>query len=137
VSSRSAGLPCQCFEFFILLDLISTSVLNKCKKGVKVVNVARGGVIDETAILEALESGQCGGAAFDVYEEEPPKSEITKKLIAHPKVVATPHLGASTAEAQVKVAVEVSEQFIALTGKSTEFTQYAGVVNRSALKMFF
>lgn len=100
-------------------------------------NVARGGVIDETAILAALESGQCGGAAFDVFEEEPPKSAITKKLIQHPKVIATPHLGASTAEAQVKVAVEVSEQFIALTGKSTEFTQYAGVVNRDVLKKFF
>lgn len=100
------------------------------------VNVARGGVIDEAAILVALESGQCEGAAFDVYEEEPPKSELTKKLIQHAKVVATPHLGASTAEAQVKVAVEVSEQFIALTGKSLEFTQYLGVVNRDVLKFF-
>jgi D-3-phosphoglycerate dehydrogenase / 2-oxoglutarate reductase len=117
--------------------LISTKTLNLCKKGVKVVNVARGGVIDETAIFEALESGQCGGAAFDVFEEEPPKAEITKKLIQHPKVIATPHLGASTAEAQIKVAVEVSEQFIALTGRSTEFTQYAGVVNRDVLKKFF
>lgn len=119
-----------------LLDLISTKTLGQCKKGVKVVNVARGGVIDEAAILVALESGQCGGAAFDVYEEEPPKSELTKKLIQHAKVVATPHLGASTAEAQVKVAVEVSEQFIALTGKSLEFTQYLGVVNRDVLKFF-
>jgi D-3-phosphoglycerate dehydrogenase / 2-oxoglutarate reductase len=117
-------------------DLISTETLSKCKKGVKVVNVARGGVIDETAILAALESGQCGGAAFDVFEEEPPKSAITKTLIQHPKVIATPHLGASTAEAQIKVAVEVSEQFIALTGKSKEFTQYLGVVNRDVLKKF-
>lgn len=103
----------------------------------KVVNVARGGVVDEIAILSALESSQCGGAAFDVFEEEPPKSEVTKKLIQHAKVIATPHLGASTAEAQIKVAVEVSEQFIALTGKSTQFTQYAGVVNRNVLKNFF
>lgn len=100
-------------------------------------NVARGGVIDEAAILEALDSGHCGGAAFDVFEEEPPKAEITKKLIQHANVIATPHLGASTAEAQVKVAVEVSEQFIALTGKSKEFTQYSGVVNRDVLKKFF
>jgi D-3-phosphoglycerate dehydrogenase len=125
----------QLFRYFP--DLISTETLNKCKKGVKVVNVARGGVIDETAILAALESGQCGGAAFDVFEEEPPKSPITKSLIQHPKVIATPHLGASTAEAQIKVAVEVSEQFIALTGKSKEFTQYLGVVNRDVLKKFF
>lgn len=117
--------------------MISTETLNKCRKGVKVVNVARGGVIDEQAIFAALESGQCGGAAFDVYEEEPPKSEITKKLIQHAKVIATPHLGASTAEAQIKVAVEVSEQFIALTGRSKEFTQYAGVVNRDTLKKYF
>lgn len=112
-------------------------MLEKCKKGVKVINVARGGVINEAAILEALESERCGGAAFDVYEEEPPKSEITRKLISHPKVVATPHLGASTKEAQIKVAVEVSEQFIALTGKSKEFTQYSGVVNREILKKYF
>lgn len=125
------------FSFRFSVDLISTKTLGQCKKGVKVVNVARGGVIDEAAILAALESGQCGGAAFDVFEEEPPKSELTKKLIQHSKVIATPHLGASTAEAQVKVAVEVSEQFIALTGKSTEFTQYAGVVNRDVLKRFF
>lgn len=103
----------------------------------KVVNVARGGVIDEVAILEALESGQCAGAAFDVFEEEPPKADITRKLILHANVIATPHLGASTSEAQVKVAVEVSEQFIALTGKSKQFTQYAGVVNRDVLKKFF
>lgn len=111
--------------------------MNKCRKGVKIVNVARGGVIEEAAILEALESGQCGGAAFDVFEEEPPKAEITKKLIQHPKVISTPHLGASTAEAQIKVAVEVSEQFIALTGRSKTYTQYAGVVNRDTLKKFF
>lgn len=105
----------------------------KCKKGVKIVNVARGGIVDEQAVLDALESGQCGGAAFDVYPEEPPKSEVTKKLIQHPKVVATPHLGASTAEAQVRVAVEVAEQFIALTGKSQTYTTYPGVINREVL----
>lgn len=115
-------------------NLISTATLAKCRKGVRVVNVARGGIIDEAALLAALESGQCGGAAVDVYPEEPPKQETTLKLINHPKVVATPHLGASTSEAQVRVAVEVAEQFIALTGKSTVYTQYAGVVNRDVLK---
>lgn len=102
----------------------------------KIINVARGGIVDEASILEALESGHCGGAAFDVYEEEPPKSELTKKLIQHPKFIGTPHLGASTVEAQVKVAVEVSEQFIALTGRSTQFTQFFGVVNRDVLKNY-
>lgn len=57
--------------------------------------MARGGIVDEQALLEALESGQCGGAALDVFPEEPPKSELTKKIIQHPKVVATPHLGKS------------------------------------------
>lgn len=114
-------------------NLISVDALSKCKAGVKVVNVARGGIIDEQAVLGALESGKCAGAAFDVYPEEPPKSEITKMLIQHPKVVATPHLGASTAEAQIRVAVEVAEQFIALTGKSNKYTQYAGIINKEVL----
>lgn len=117
--------------------MISTETMAKCKDGVKIVNVARGGVINEAAIIDSLNTGKCGGAAFDVFEEEPPVSDITKKLIQHPKVVATPHLGASTKEAQIKVAVEVSEQFIALTGKSTKFTEYSGVVNRPVLKKYF
>lgn len=118
-------------------NLISVTTLAKCRKGVRVVNVARGGIVDEAALFDALESGQAGGAAVDVYPEEPPKSETTKRLINHPKVVATPHLGASTSEAQVRVAVEVAEQFIALTGTSKVYTQYAGVVNRDVLKNVF
>lgn len=107
--------------------------LEKCKQGVKVVNVARGGIVDERAVLDALNSGKCAGAAFDVFPEEPPKSEVTKALINHPKVVATPHLGASTSEAQVRVAVEVAEQFIALNGTSPKYTTYLGVINKEAL----
>jgi D-3-phosphoglycerate dehydrogenase len=115
-------------------NLISTETLAKCRKGVKIVNVARGGIVNEADLLMALENGQCGGAALDVYTEEPPKSDILKKLISHPKIVATPHLGASTSEAQVRVATEVSEQFIALTGTSKVYTQYNGIVNRAILK---
>ncbi|ALC39304.1 CG6287 [Drosophila busckii] len=114
-------------------NLINASTLAKCRKGVKVINVARGGIIDEQAVLDALESGQCAGAAFDVFPEEPPKSAVTKALVAHPKVVATPHLGASTGEAQVRVAVEVAEQFIALNGSSPKYTSTAGVINKEAL----
>lgn len=153
------------FFLLIFLDLISAATLAKCRKGVRVVNVARGGIVDEAALLDALESGHCGGAAVDVYPEEPPKSETTKKLINHVRVVATPHLGktyrqyfpsnkllirdvffvplsskqtgASTSEAQVRVAVEVAEQFIALTGTSQQYTEYAGVVNREVLKNVF
>lgn len=78
---------------YLVLDLINEKVLNVCKPGVKIVNVARGGIIDESALLQALESGKCGGAALDVFEEEPPTSPVTLKLIQHPKVIATPHLG--------------------------------------------
>lgn len=77
-------------------NLISAESLAKCKRGVKVVNVARGGIIHEGQLLDGLKSGQVGGAAVDVFEEEPPKSDVTKALIQHPNVVATPHLGAST-----------------------------------------
>lgn len=80
-------------NLFYTPGLISKITLNKCKKGVKVINVARGGIIDESDLYDALESGQCSGAAIDVYPEEPPKSEITKKLIKHDLVIATPHLG--------------------------------------------
>lgn len=119
------------------LDLISADTLAKCKRGVKVVNVARGGIVSEVDLLAALNAGQCGGAAVDVYEVEPPTSDLTHAFIAHPLVVATPHLGASTAEAQVRVAVEVAEQFVALTGKSSKYTEYGGVVNRDALAKYF
>ncbi|XP_063705319.1 D-3-phosphoglycerate dehydrogenase [Culicoides brevitarsis] len=116
--------------------LVGTESLKKCKKGVKVVNVARGGIVDEKALFEALESGQCAGAALDVFTEEPPKSEFLHQLIKHPKVVATPHLGASTKEAQIRVAVEIAEQFIALAGTSTAYTQYQGVINRNVLEHY-
>lgn len=82
-------------------NLISTETLGKCKRGVKVVNVARGGIINEADLLAALQSGQCGGAAIDVFEEEPPKAAVTKQLIQHPAVVATPHLGASTGKSHL------------------------------------
>lgn len=70
----------------------------KMKKGVRIINVARGGVIDEDALLRALDSGLVAQAALDVFCEEPPKDS---KLVQHPYVTATPHLGASTKEAQV------------------------------------
>ena len=113
-------------------NLINTATLAKCKKGVRIVNVARGGIVDEEALLSSLEAGHCGGAALDVFAEEPPKSPATLKLIAHPKVIATPHLGASTAEAQQRVALEIAQQFLALARKSTEFP-VTGIVNAPIL----
>jgi D-3-phosphoglycerate dehydrogenase len=86
--------------------------LGICRRGVRLVNVARGGIYDEAAVVEALESGQVAGAAFDVFEEEPPPAGAA--LVAHPLVISTPHLGASTEEAQVGVAADVVAQVISV-----------------------
>ncbi len=75
------------------------------KKGALLVNCGRGGVIDEEALLAALESGHLGGAALDVFAEEPPKD---LRLVRHKKVVATPHLGAQTREAQERISIETA-----------------------------
>ncbi|KAI5700007.1 hypothetical protein M8J75_012697 [Diaphorina citri] len=116
-----------------IANLINAEVLKKCKKGVRVVNVARGGIVDENALLDSLKCGHCGGAALDVFCEEPPKSEQTFELIKHPKVIVTPHLGASTKEAQIRVAVEIAEQFIALANTNPQYTSIQGVLNAPAL----
>ncbi|CAD1468068.1 unnamed protein product [Heterotrigona itama] len=113
-------------------NLINATTLAKCKKGVYIINVARGGIVDEEALLNALKSGDCAGAALDVFVEEPPKNPVTLQLIAHPKVIATPHLGASTEEAQQRVAEEIAQQFLALSGKSTKYA-ITGIVNAPML----
>jgi len=112
--------------------MINAKVFDRCKEGVRIINVARGGIIDESALLDALKSGKCGGAGLDVFMEEPPKSPVTLEVIKHPAVVATPHLGASTGEAQVRVAVEIAEQIIALARPESSYT-LTGVVNAPAL----
>lgn len=91
--------------------LIGADELALLPAGARVLNVARGGLIDEEALLAALDSGHIAGAALDVYSSEPPiEGSAAQRLAAHPLVVATPHLGASTEEAQVTVAVDVCEQ---------------------------
>ncbi|MDH3785358.1 MAG: phosphoglycerate dehydrogenase [Acidobacteriota bacterium] len=87
--------------------LINAKSIATMKKGALLINCARGGLIDESALLDALDSGHIGGAAVDVYETEPPTDF---RLVEHPRVVATPHLGASTREAQVRVGVEIAEK---------------------------
>ena len=89
--------------------LIGKAAFEQMKPGVRVINAARGGIVDEQALLDALESGKVGGAALDVFVEEPPPA--SHPLVMHEKVICTPHLGASTDEAQVKVAIEIAEQF--------------------------
>jgi D-3-phosphoglycerate dehydrogenase len=90
-------------------NMINAETLAKMKKGVRLVNCARGGIIDEKALLDALNSGHVKGAGLDVFENEPP---TYWDIIKHPSVVATPHLGASTEEAQTKVAVQLAEAVV-------------------------
>lgn len=87
--------------------LIGDEEFAQMKQGVRIINCARGGIINEQALLRAIESGKVSGAALDVYENEPPKDF---SMFKNEKLVATPHLGASTEEAQVNVAIEVAKQ---------------------------
>jgi D-3-phosphoglycerate dehydrogenase len=98
--------------------IISADAITRMKKGARLINCARGGLVDERALKAALDSGHLAGAALDVFEEEPAKENI---LFGSDKLVATPHLGASTAEAQEKVALQVAEQIsdYLLTGAVT------------------
>ena len=91
--------------------LIGADELARMKPTARIINCARGGVVEEAALLDALNAGRIAGAALDVFTKEPPaEGTPARALIAHPCVVATPHLGASTEEAQVNVAVDVAEQ---------------------------
>ncbi|UUV05711.1 phosphoglycerate dehydrogenase [Ruegeria sp. YS9] len=88
-------------------NILNRENLAKTKKGVRIINCARGGLVDEEALAEALQSGHVAGAAFDVFSEEPAKDNPLFNL---PNVVCTPHLGAATTEAQENVALQVAEQ---------------------------
>jgi len=88
-------------------NILSRENLARTKRGVRIVNCARGGLIDEAALKDALDSGQVAGAALDVFETEPAKDS---PLFGTPGFISTPHLGASTSEAQVNVAIQVAEQ---------------------------
>jgi len=110
-------------------NLISAETLKKCKEGVRIINCARGGIVNEEDLVDALDKGKVSAAAFDVYETEPPDS--SGRLINHPKVLTTPHLGASTEEAQEKVAVQIAEQIVELFQKKSA----RGIVNASAVEV--
>src|ERR1700754_1049718 len=88
-------------------NIIDAASLKKMKKGVRIINCARGGLVDEQALVDALNSKHVAGAAFDVFTEEPATSNV---LFGHPNVICTPHLGAATTEAQENVALQVAEQ---------------------------
>ena len=91
-------------------NMIGEKELEICKKDVRIINGSRGGIIDEAALSKALKSGRIAGAALDVYQDEPPKHNL---FIGLDNIVTTPHLGASTSEAQVRVAVEIAETMVA------------------------
>jgi D-3-phosphoglycerate dehydrogenase len=90
--------------------MISRPQFEVMKKGMRIINCARGGIIDELALVEAVDEGIVAGAAFDVFESEPPAAD--HPFLTHPKIIVTPHLGASTVEAQENVAIDVSEQVL-------------------------
>ena len=95
--------------------LIGERELALMKPTARIINCARGGLIEEEALLQALQEGRLAGAALDVFSQEPIRdNELLKRLIAHEHVIATPHLGASTEEAQVGVALDVAEQIVSV-----------------------
>jgi len=99
--------------------ILSREALAKTKRGVRIVNCARGGLIDEVALKDALGSGQVAGAALDVFSQEPAKDN---PLFGTPGLICTPHLGASTSEAQVNVAIQIAEQM-------SDFLLLGGITN--------
>ncbi|MCE5325242.1 MAG: phosphoglycerate dehydrogenase [Planctomycetaceae bacterium] len=94
------------------LGMIGAAQFAVMKPGARLINAARGGIIDEQELLKALNENRVAGAALDVYMAEPPESEVEKALITHPNVLAVPHLGASTEEAQEQVALDAAKQLV-------------------------
>ncbi|NWG07244.1 MAG: hydroxyacid dehydrogenase [Chloroflexi bacterium] len=90
-------------------DLIGPLAFSQMKDGVRIVSTARGGIIDEAALLDALNSGKVAGAALDVFAQEP---HGLTELISHPRVIGTPHIGAQTAEAQSRAAVDIAVEIL-------------------------
>jgi len=93
--------------------MINAGAIAKMKKGVRIICAARGGVIDEAALLAGLESGQVAGAGLDVFATEPPGQTA---LVTHPRVVCVPHIGAQTAEAQERAAADIAAEVLAALG---------------------
>jgi D-3-phosphoglycerate dehydrogenase len=115
-------------------NILSAEALAKTKRGVIIVNAARGGLVDEAALRAALESGQVAAAGFDVFTTEPAKESV---LFGAPNFVATPHLGASTNEAQENVALQVAEQIsdYLLTGAVTNALNMASISAEDASRL--
>jgi len=114
-------------------DLIAARELSLVKPGVRIINCARGGLINEQALLQAIEEGKVAGAAMDVFSKEPP---VDNPLLRNERVVVTPHLGASTAEAQAGVAIDAAEQVIAvLNGQPARYAINAPLIPPETLSV--
>jgi D-3-phosphoglycerate dehydrogenase len=115
-------------------NIIDADALASMKKGVRIVNGARGGLVDEQALRAALDSGQVAGAAFDVFTTEP---ALENPLFGHPNVVCTPHLGAATTEAQENVALQIAEQMAdyLLTGAISNAVNFPSITAEEAPKL--
>jgi len=115
-------------------NIIDATALTQMKKGVRIINCARGGLVDEIALRAALDAEHVAGAAFDVFVEEP---AVNNPLFGHPHVVCTPHLGASTTEAQENVALQVAEQMsdYLLNGAITNAINFPSISAEEAPKL--
>lgn len=115
-------------------NILSAQNIARCKKGVRIINCARGGLVDEAALRDALDAKHVAGAAFDVFAVEPAESN---PLFGHPNVVCTPHLGAATTEAQENVALQVAEQMsdYLLTGAITNAVNFTSITAEEAPKL--
>jgi len=115
-------------------NILDAAALSKTKKGVRIINCARGGLVDEKALRAALDSGHVAGAAFDVFVEEPATSNV---LFGHPNVICTPHLGAATTEAQENVALQIAEQMsdYLLTGAISNAINFPSITAEEAPKL--
>ena len=115
-------------------NVLSAENLVKAKAGVRIINCARGGLVDEVALRAALDSGHVAGAAFDVFTVEPAE---TNPLFGHPNVVCTPHLGAATTEAQENVALQVAEQMsdYLLSGAISNAVNFPSITAEEAPKL--
>ena len=111
-------------------NLLNEKTLAACKPGVRIVNCARGGIVNEAAVVSSMDAGHVGGYAADVFQTEPPGDH---PLISHPKFVGTPHLGASTDEAQEKVARQIALQLVDVLNEKG----IAGSVNGEAIRHLY
>src|SRR5215212_2072380 len=114
--------------------MIKADSIAKMKSGVRIINCARGGLVDEAALADALKAGKVAGAALDVFLEEPAENN---PLFALPNVICTPHLGASTTEAQENVALQVAEQISAylMSGKITNALNFPSISAEEAPRL--